>query len=1126
MPKSVLSSQDASWSLSTRVIFDSAPTVWGGTLFYADGQAMGRNGFRTVVHAVDIQSGEPLYQSRPVEAPVTGPLCAADGRVYFGTGLPKEVQYSPDANRLFALDATTLVRVWSTQLTDPVVQQPVVADGLVMVGTTKGEFHVLSAKDGNHVDTFPLYHDQTALTDVSTAWVARDVVLFSAGVPGTDTVKGEGWVYAVDPRGQVKWTYDVGGYPSPPVASADLLFVGGEDGVVHAVHLATGASAWSWQTAGGVSTRPAFAGGVVYVASSDGNFYALDSAPDTPGDRLLWSVTYGGWGTAPVLVGGSTAYFGTSQGRLFAVDLPSRGAEVVTFDTGAQAVMAGATYQNGVVYFAATYEMSAGGTIYAAPVAEVLHEFYARTLLMADDYDVSGPEPVPTSPAYRAQVALFDHNKSPRPFVNVKVWASARATLRSGGATYAVGPDEPAWVRADATGELDLVVEATTLSVPSLSLWANFMLAEEAITLYPDQQVLERLSGVQAADLDPATARSFSGTPVLLPAYQDAGSREHIASTIRNTLGRLKPGDAGSPRYLAFPDSTPALRYRPSGGEPGRAFVPGDVPNWKVSISDSGVVFNPFDTELPEAAPGSIWGDFTDFLDDVVDGTEKFISTTWKWVDGRLVVPVDKLKDGYRFVVETVERAVAVMTGFLKQVVQDVEHVIEWLSWLFDWKDFVHAHDVILEHARRSFAGLSGWIDSEITSGISHVNDFFSQAEAGVESAFDKVIASLGATSLADARKGYRDPSSVYDAGGAAAYAPTRWLQSRVTEGLASATLGAALATGDPSPQEVIWSAFQDFLVTLAKEVGEGVADALRDVEGFFAALQPLVADPGHFSAKPLKEVLECFRGVAVSLLRFGGTVADAFLTLLRAVADAVLRLFEQTIHIPFVSDLYRQLTGNELSVFDLWALCVAVPTTLVAKATGLWDASAMPTAGDSAPKWMLLSYSFSYAQYTVLDALSDAVDLGGVGTTVYGAFGLGLTLLGLPSASGSTQWYDWVIWTAQFIPSVFTAITLAVPAGEALDLGMMWVNCGYGVVMVGTYVFAAIEWPNDYGGTRGLKLLENLLSVIPYPPKPLKLLGDPGIAFVVALDGEGDLGATILSIINWPTAQPSTGQG
>ena len=86
------------------------------------------------------------------------------------------------------------------------------------------------------------------------------------------------------------WTFEAGSplWAGPTVAGG-LVYVGGEDGQLHAVDARTGRERWSFRAGGAIRTRPTVADGALYVQADDGFLYKLDAATAKSGGACGWS---------------------------------------------------------------------------------------------------------------------------------------------------------------------------------------------------------------------------------------------------------------------------------------------------------------------------------------------------------------------------------------------------------------------------------------------------------------------------------------------------------------------------------------------------------------------------------------------------------------------------------------------------------------------------------------------------------------------------------------------------------------------------------------------------------------------------------------------------------------------
>src|SRR5436853_236535 len=95
--------------------------------------------------------------------------------------------------------------------------------------------------------------------------------LFAALLAGTAVV---GTLNAA--TGAFVWSYPTGGdVDSSPVVVAGIVYFGSFDGSEYALDAATGALEWSTPLPGyDIFASPAFGGGLVFVNTSEGGFYA------------------------------------------------------------------------------------------------------------------------------------------------------------------------------------------------------------------------------------------------------------------------------------------------------------------------------------------------------------------------------------------------------------------------------------------------------------------------------------------------------------------------------------------------------------------------------------------------------------------------------------------------------------------------------------------------------------------------------------------------------------------------------------------------------------------------------------------------------------------------------------
>ena len=242
---------------------------------------------------------------------LAGVAIGADGTIYVGwNDSPAQTSHwyalSPQGGILWTMDVPG-----RTQWGMPAIG----ADGTLYFGSTIGSAGSLVAVDpGGSIRWILDGLDRTSSSP-------------AIGPDGTIHVAAGRHVYAADPQGEIRWTYEISPrtfLSSPAVTSDGTIYVGGEDGALHAIN-GDGSPRWTFQTGDRIRAPPSIgADGTIYVSSYDGLLYAVD-----PDGSERWSVVvmrpppgYEGLSAnvdSPASVGPDGAIYVLSRG-LFAIN--------------------------------------------------------------------------------------------------------------------------------------------------------------------------------------------------------------------------------------------------------------------------------------------------------------------------------------------------------------------------------------------------------------------------------------------------------------------------------------------------------------------------------------------------------------------------------------------------------------------------------------------------------------------------------------------------------------------------------------------------------------------------------------------------------------------------------------
>ncbi|MFZ3374821.1 MAG: PQQ-binding-like beta-propeller repeat protein [Chthoniobacterales bacterium] len=227
--------------------------------------------------------------------------------------------------------------LWRKQTGGAVRSSPVIAGGLIVIGSSDGNLYALDANTGHEKWRFSA---DSAVA--STAAIAGDRVFFSSYKGAFYAVNFQDgkllWKTQFGPDAPRAYEQETGQHPashdgdfflSSAAVLNDTVVVGGSDGLVYALNTKSGSARWKFRTGGRVRSSPAISNGVVYVGSYDGSLYAIDFYSgklvwryDTKG-RSLNSAEFGfdrkSIVSSPAVSDG-VVYVGSRDSHLYAVD--------------------------------------------------------------------------------------------------------------------------------------------------------------------------------------------------------------------------------------------------------------------------------------------------------------------------------------------------------------------------------------------------------------------------------------------------------------------------------------------------------------------------------------------------------------------------------------------------------------------------------------------------------------------------------------------------------------------------------------------------------------------------------------------------------------------------------------
>ena len=270
-------------------------TTTNGTMFGFDAQHTGTNPFECILNHENVAT-LILRWVASAGGDILSPPVVANGIVYVGS----------DDHYLHALDANTGERLWASPTEGNVLSSPAVANGIVYIGSDDRKLYAFDASTGKQ-----LWVSLTGGPAYSGLTVAN----------GTVYISGDKLSAFDASTGKQLWTSPTcKAIISSPAVANGVVYAGSLDNKLCAFDANTGKQLWASSTGGNTylsESAPMVANGIVYIGSGDNKLYALDA---NTGKQLWASPTGGAIHSSPVVANGIV--YSVSNYKLYAFSLP------------------------------------------------------------------------------------------------------------------------------------------------------------------------------------------------------------------------------------------------------------------------------------------------------------------------------------------------------------------------------------------------------------------------------------------------------------------------------------------------------------------------------------------------------------------------------------------------------------------------------------------------------------------------------------------------------------------------------------------------------------------------------------------------------------------------------------
>lgn len=261
----------------------------------------------------------------------------------------------------------------------------------------------------------------------------------------------------------------------------------------------------------------------------------------------------------------------------------------------------------------------------------------------------------------------------------------------------------------------------------------------------------------------------------------------------------------------------------------------------------------------------------------------------------------------YRTIIDCVGALVEAIELVWSSIKVVFEDLYNWLGALFNWKDIMRTHKVTKHVVKRR---LQMAVDS-----LDGAKDFCDQTFIHIEDMINSLtdVTDPGETIGTQLDNGQRSVK-------ANSNPQNNWAIQHIKNGVKSSHTVAK--------ESSVFDAGLEAVQDIMEELGNMVKEEGAHVETMVKQLQEQILEQYDSLTwdKIVKRLLGIFSGFVIKSAR---NLLGKIIGVIKALVQGALNILDGALHIPILSTLYREITGNELTVLDLSLWAGAIVATI-----------------------------------------------------------------------------------------------------------------------------------------------------------------------------------------------------
>lgn len=522
---------------------------------------------------------------------------------------------------------------------------------------------------------------------------------------------------------------------------------------------------------------------------------------------------------------------------------------------------------------------------------------------------------------YTTHIQLTGDDKLPLSEATLAITSTSLCSVYIDNVYHILSPNIPIEVKPDPSGTITVVQETQNLGAVCYHLALQNDSAK--VDVNPMSKLLTTVSGIKTGnDLGKVTVTNADGSKQkLIPG--DASTTD-----LDNTAAALQQFTKIAAKMPQNGQANTTKKTRTLSAVSSQVFVANSSTIWGLSFGVDGVKYHEGDNAMQQyglqvntnnkrmmmttssVALGNIWdaievaaGDAFKWLQHAIDDVSNFFVKVFEDVYHFFVKIGEEV---YRFVLDAVVDVVQAIEFVLNKIKVFFEDLIKWVGFLFQWQDIIRTHNVL----KNIFKKYLYYSVEQISTYKTGITKAFEDVKTRLDqwAGLENLSGSLSEKSKnSNEMKGQNDPQA-------------NWGNYHLKNNVTTATTASNINTGTNTQ-----------LSSLLETLKKAIAQEGTLFEEAFKQLQTQIIEqvPNLSAGEIIKRLIAIIGDLLVSSVE---NLLVSAIDIIEVLVEGVLQLLDATIDIPVISWLYKEITGNELSLLDVICLVVAIPGTLVYK--------------------------------------------------------------------------------------------------------------------------------------------------------------------------------------------------